>query len=170
MNKTCFTVTFLLFLSLGALGSKSVAAGQDSNSNSSPSGSTSCAIAAAPPERQGTIMIVGSANLGCGGHSNAEIDSVLLANCTRCSVVEHFTHACAAFSATANNNKSNTATGFAVVRFAQGEDSFPALKQAKQEANDRCSNSGGVQCYVRLSACDSGTYVKTLRSSDRATR
>ena len=126
----------------------------------SPNGATACAIAVAPPSHQGSIVVTGAANIGCGGRSDAEIDAHVLSRCEDCAVVTHFTHACGAYSATANNNKSNTAIGWAVVAFEPNQDSFPALKEAREQADGKCANNGGYQCYVRLAVCDSGVYLQ----------
>jgi hypothetical protein len=139
------------------------------NSNIAPNHSTSCGFAKGQPEREGVIMVSGSATLFCGARSDAEVDAKLMSHCQGCAVVAHFTHACGAYSQTADNNKSNTAWGYAVVRFAEGENSLPALIEAKRQADEKCSSNGGIRCYTRLSDCDTGTYMAPP-SSGRSAR
>jgi len=133
---------------------------------SSPNKSTSCAYAQAPPFQRGTLMFPGAANLACGGRSDSEIDTAVLSHCPDCRIVQHFTHACASYSETAGNNKNNVATGFAVVS-NPGDDPYAMQKEAANRADEDCAAHGGVQCYVRLSACDVGNYSSKPSSGSR---
>jgi hypothetical protein len=155
------------FLLVAALVSAGAALAQESNV--AHNHATSCGFAQAQSEMQGTHMIPGDARMLCGGRSNAQIDAKLLSNCQGCTVVEHFTHACGAYSATASNNMSNTASGYAVVQFADA-DSNAAMVEASRQANEKCTSKGGHDCYVRLNVCDFGNYSPETRPSGAAVR
>jgi hypothetical protein len=166
MKTTTMRGAFVLLVGWAVLCGISVA--QESSPDASPNHSTACAIAIAPPARQGTILVSGAANLGCGGRSEAEIDADVLSQCPQCTVVAHFTHACGAYAATAGNNKSNTASGWAIAQFGPDEQSFGAQQEAQRQSVEKCTSNGGVQCYVRLTKCDTGTYKKAPGSGRSA--
>ena len=151
-------ISFLLFFS--TVMPEDVGASSPQSSDRGPNDSTACAIAVAPPQQQGSIRVTGPANMGCGGRSDSEIDSYVMERCSGCTIVDHFTHACAALSDTAGNNRSNTARGWAIVRFGQNEHNAQAMNEARRQANEKCTANGGIQCYVSLSVCDTGTYMQ----------
>jgi hypothetical protein len=138
------------------------------NDNGSPGNGTSCALAMAPPEQQGSTTIPGAANMRCGGRSPGEINAVVLAQCPNCSVVVNFTHACGAYSQTAGNNRNNTATGWATSQFADASQSMTAMHLASDKANQKCAAQGGIQCSVRFNVCDVGGYIQTQTSTRSA--
>jgi hypothetical protein len=155
---TVSCIKYALFVSAAASiwlyssSTRSALAQQPPSSNISPTGSTACAIAT----REGGD---GTAYIGCGGKSDSEIDGRVLSRCPGCSVVAHFTHACAAWSQEAGGNLTTGISAWAIVQLApEGTESLIG-KVSGDQANARCTANGGKSCYVRISQCDTGAYM-----------
>lgn len=159
MNNAAKLPTSLAFLSLLLLGTWGlITAAHSQSSNIAPNHSTECAIAAGP----------GVTNIACGGRTQADADSLALSRCSGCIIVAHFTHACAAYSETSGNNRGNTASAWAIATMTKDGADLDAEHQAQADANAKCSANGGIQCYVRMTTCDEGTYAYRNYGTGRA--